>query len=203
MSGKRSRGQDEKPTPVLSRGGRWAPWILVAAVVLIFGRVVTHTFTPVDDASTISLNARLNPPRWDGQGVLWYWRHAELGLYIPATYMVWGALATATWVGTPDEYGVRLDPRVFHAASLGLHLLSALAVYPLLRQLMAAVIPSPGTPGEGQGGGSSVQLKDPTPTLPRSTGGGRRGSISGPRSAARCYMRCIQCRSRRWRGRRE
>jgi hypothetical protein len=126
--------------------------------------VVTHTFTPIDDASTISLNERMNPPRWGVEGLLWYWRHAHLALYIPLTYMVWGALATATWVPTPDEYGLHLDPRIFHAASLMLHTASAMTVYALLRRLLAthakcptdstSPFPSPGTPGEGQGGGS-------------------------------------------------
>jgi tetratricopeptide (TPR) repeat protein len=116
---------------------RWMPWALVAVVIVVFGAVVTHEFAPLDDQGTIWANKRLNPPHFDSQGVLWYWRHAELSLYIPVTYTIWGLLAKATWVPTPDEQGIAVDPHVYHAASLFVHALSVLAVYAILRRLLA------------------------------------------------------------------
>src|SRR5215472_17058849 len=101
---------------------RWPHWVIIAAVVIAMARVVGDGFAPVDDPSTIWQNANFNPPTLEG--IAWYWGHAAMGLYIPVTYTVWGVLAKATWVATPDEQGLHVDPRVFHAASLAVHVLS-------------------------------------------------------------------------------
>jgi len=71
--------------------------LLAGVTILVFGRIATDDFTYWDDAGTIHHNPRLNPPTV--KNVLWYWGHSELGLYMPVTYTVWGALATR--IGVP------------------------------------------------------------------------------------------------------
>lgn len=115
---------------------RWLHWLLVLAVVAGFWSVVDNGFGPVDDKSNISQNPKLNPPRFTSDSVWWYWKHSELALYIPVTYTIWGVLAKATWVPTPNEEGIFLDAHIFHAASLLVHVLSVLAVYGILRRLL-------------------------------------------------------------------
>src|SRR2546421_10959323 len=94
--------KDPRPIEPRPSPARWAHWLLVAAVLLAFGRVVTDGIAPIDDADTIFANPRLspkdNPPRFNSDGVLWYWAHEHMGLYIPVTYSLWGVLARLTWV---------------------------------------------------------------------------------------------------------
>src|SRR5258706_4261183 len=131
----RPRGQEQRE-PVASRAGTWIPWLLIVITCAAFAPVVTHGFGPIDDPATIAENPKLNPPSFSGDSIFWFWTHPHMGLYVPVTYTVWGLLAKATWVSVPDENGHFLDARIFHAASLLFHVLSVLAVYGILRQLL-------------------------------------------------------------------
>jgi hypothetical protein len=116
------------------------PLLLVIVTILVFGRITTHDFTYWDDSGTIHHNPRLNPPT--AKNILWYWGHSELGLYIPVTYTVWGVLASAASLDAPDEFDVALNPWLFHAASLMVHIGSVLLVLVILRRLIRRDGPS-------------------------------------------------------------
>src|SRR5437762_2742056 len=116
------------------------PLLLAILTLLIFGRIATNDFTYWDDAGTIHHNPRLNPPT--PPKVLWYWSHSELGLYIPLTYTVWGVLAAAARLDAPDEFDISLNPLLFHAASLIVHIGSVLLVFQILRKLIGRDGPS-------------------------------------------------------------
>src|SRR6267378_78163 len=116
------------------------PLLLAILTLIVFGRIATNDFTYWDDAGTIHHNARLNPPT--AQKVLWYWGHSELGLYIPVTYSVWGVLAAAARLDAPDEFDISLNPWLFHAASLIVHVGSVLLVFRILRRLIGRDGPS-------------------------------------------------------------
>src|SRR6266850_60278 len=116
------------------------PLLLVVATILVFGRIATHDFTYWDDSGTIHHNPRLNPPSVKTVG--WYWSHSELGLYIPVTYTAWGILASAARLDAPDEFDIALNPWLFHAASLIVHLGSVLLVFRILRRLIGRDGPS-------------------------------------------------------------
>jgi hypothetical protein len=102
--------------------------------------VIRNGFCYVDDALNVA-NAQMTPPTFDGEHLLWFWRHPNEGLYIPLTYMVWGVLAALTYVQTPDEHGFHVDAHVLHAASLGWHLLNVALVFTLLLRLLRRVEP--------------------------------------------------------------
>ncbi|HYE17098.1 MAG TPA: tetratricopeptide repeat protein [Tepidisphaeraceae bacterium] len=133
------RAEVEKlPIDETAQPPRWLPWLLVVAVVLTFGRIVLHPFVPADDYTTIALNKRLNPPSFTAESIGWYWANPGEGLYAPVTYTAWGLLARASYVDSPDEDRVHVDPAFFHAASLIVHAISALLAFALLRRLLAA-----------------------------------------------------------------
>lgn len=106
--------------------------LLVLATFLVFGRICGHEFAGWDDPSTLHQNPRLNPPTLPG--LLWYWRHAAMDIYIPLTYTLWAALAHVGRLQVPDQ-GIALNPWVFHTASVLVHLLSVLAAFALLKRL--------------------------------------------------------------------
>lgn len=108
--------------------------VAVATITLLaLGRVVTNEFTGYDDPGTISNNPAFNPPTW--RGVAKYWIAPEGALYAPLTYTTWGLLAFVARVDQPDDTGSMLNPWVYHAANLLIHLATTMIVLALLRCL--------------------------------------------------------------------
>jgi Tfp pilus assembly protein PilF len=116
------------------RRERLFPILLIVITLLVFGRIATHDFTYWDDPGTLFQNPRLNPPTI--KKVLWYWTHTELGIYIPFTYTVWGAIAAIARLESPDQYGIALNPWLFHSVSILVHVGSGLLVYQILRRII-------------------------------------------------------------------
>jgi hypothetical protein len=110
------------------------PFIVAAGTLIAFGNITLNEFVVLDDPQNIWQNPRFNPPTLDG--VLHYWTHAEYGLYIPFTYTAWGLLAAIARVA-PDPLGVALNPAIFHAASVGCHVIGALLLYAILLRLIS------------------------------------------------------------------
>jgi hypothetical protein len=112
------------------------PWIIALVVAVAFGRVLNNGAAPVDDGIVIFLNPRFNPPRWTDDSVLWYWKHADPHLYIPLSYMAIAVLAKCSYVPDADQAAVHLDVRLFHAASLLLHIANTLLAYAIIKRLL-------------------------------------------------------------------
>lgn len=121
--------------------------ILVLAVLAVvalaaFWPVLSGQFLQWDDPSTLSQNPDLNPPTLSKTLGFWDWSRPRMDLYVPLTYTVWAGLASFARV--PLEGGPRsgtaeasvLDPRVFHAANLALHVLAAFVVFAILIRLL-------------------------------------------------------------------
>jgi hypothetical protein len=106
---------------------------LVVATVAVFHPVLRHEFVGWDDPETIYENPLLRPPTW--HGVAHYWTHGDPGLYAPLTYLFWSALAHVAQVQAPNG-GTELNPAIFHAANLALHVTTTLAVFATLRELL-------------------------------------------------------------------
>ncbi|MBI3891363.1 MAG: tetratricopeptide repeat protein [Candidatus Wallbacteria bacterium] len=113
----------------MSRDSKMA-MVLVAAVLLTFGRTATFDFVQLDDRVNVSQNLLLNPPT-AGRLAL-FWTEPYEHLYIPVTYTFWAAIALMAPM-TQQEHGARvLDARPFHLANLLLHSLNTLVVWSLL-----------------------------------------------------------------------
>jgi tetratricopeptide (TPR) repeat protein len=97
--------------------------LLVGAIAAVFGRIVGHGFLSWDDLVNTVENPHIHPPSL--AGTAFFWGHAYMDLYIPATYTTWALLAR-----------VALEPWLFHCASLAIHAGSALAAFALLRRLV-------------------------------------------------------------------
>ncbi|HEX5244199.1 MAG TPA: tetratricopeptide repeat protein [Tepidisphaeraceae bacterium] len=108
--------------------------ILIAFVVLaVFWPVCRNHFLTWDDYQNIAANQRFNPPTI--QGIAYFFTHPYLSLYIPLTYFIWGIIALISTVPPHDASGLRLDPSLFHAVNLLLHIVSALVVFHILNRL--------------------------------------------------------------------
>ena len=119
---------------------RLLPLALVFVTAAAFWPVVTCDFVDWDDQMTVAGNGRMNPPSIEN--TLRYWRAPAMDIYIPLTYTVWEALAKGAQLPEPDEGGFRLNPYVFHLANLIVHVLTVLAVYGLLKFLLAQPLPA-------------------------------------------------------------
>ena len=113
---------------------------IFAAILVSFGELLISDFTWWDDQGTLHQNPLFNPPTLDTLRI--YWTHPHLGLFIPVTYTLWAAIAKFAYVGVPDEFNIVLNPYLFHAANVALHVGSTLLVYSILRRLLGAAVPA-------------------------------------------------------------
>ncbi len=108
--------------------------ILAVLVLLAMGRLVTADFSGWDDEQFLATNpvfVAANP-----LSLLYYWFHPYYTLYAPLTCTVWAMLA---WIGrssTPDDLGIVLNPYVFHAANLLVHVLAGWTAFAVLQKLL-------------------------------------------------------------------
>lgn len=118
----------------------WPPLLLALAVIAAFAPVCVNEFVRWDDRHNLVDNPRMNPP--SVAGAAYFWGHPFYDLYIPVTYTAWSGIAGVARTTTPDAQGATLNPYIFHAANLILHVLSALVVYAILRTLVRSDWPA-------------------------------------------------------------
>lgn len=128
----------DKPSPSTSLTRPGKPSALPMLVVLLaaifaMGRVVNNDFLWWDDNVNIHHNPDMNPPTF--QSVIKYWWTPSQALYIPVTYSIWGILALMARLRVPGEFGIQLNPMIFHGASVLVHAGAAALVFELLCQL--------------------------------------------------------------------
>ncbi|MDR3708142.1 MAG: tetratricopeptide repeat protein [Capsulimonadaceae bacterium] len=111
------------------------PLLLLVAVAIVFGRVVTQDFVRLDDDIHIYANPFFRP----GASLIEFWRHPYQGLYIPVAYTVMGWLAPLARIPLPNralsDTGALYNPHVFHLVNLVVHAINVLLVFVLLRML--------------------------------------------------------------------
>jgi protein O-mannosyl-transferase len=115
-------------------------WIIIVLILAAYFRIGFSEFTFWDDQVTIHHNGWFNPPTL--ATLKHYWTTPEMGLYVPVTSSVWAGLAALAYVGLPDDYGIKLNPQVFHFTSILLHVVSSLLVLRILRRLIGAEVPA-------------------------------------------------------------
>jgi protein O-mannosyl-transferase len=109
--------------------------LLVLVTGWVFADVWNMEFLLWDDNRNITQNPLLNPPSL--ASVARFWTAPYERLYVPLVYTVWAVLARfAPPTLDPTTGEPALDPRYFHLLNLGLHLLSVLVVFQILRRLV-------------------------------------------------------------------
>ena len=122
-----------------------APLVLLALVLVVFGRAATFDFLSWDDGYHVTQNPWLNPP--SAAGLAHLWDKPYFGLYAPVAYTVFAAEAqfsrSLTGMGlTSSENVAALQPWIFHAGSVLLHATNVLLVFRLLRRLSGGTWPA-------------------------------------------------------------
>jgi protein O-mannosyl-transferase len=110
--------------------------ILLVAVLLVFGRILGNDFVNWDDNPMIYSNPNIASPTF--AGLMHHWNPKDphnLEMYDPLVFTFWWSLAHVAQLESPDFLGSKLNPYVYHAASLLVHWLSACVVLEILRRL--------------------------------------------------------------------
>jgi tetratricopeptide (TPR) repeat protein len=101
--------------------------LLCALVLVVFQQARTFTFLSWDDTINVTENPLVLGAHADGLARAW--REPYAGLYVPVAYSWFWALAKACGQGA-------LDPRLFHAGNLLLHLACAWLVFRIVARLV-------------------------------------------------------------------
>lgn len=102
--------------------------ILVVATVLVYLPILGNGFVAWDDNENFVDNPHRNSPALGS--LAHYWSAPKSGLYVPATWTAWTAIAIVS-----SDGNVALSAMPFHAASLIVHSLSAVLLYLILLEL--------------------------------------------------------------------
>jgi Flp pilus assembly protein TadD len=111
--------------------------LLVALVLLTFGRITTHAWLDYDDLYHVIDNPHLRPI--DAHTLPFFWRSQYGNLYVPVAYTVFAAETWATMRLTGNADIDALSPVLFHALDISLHALAAVLILLILRRLGASL----------------------------------------------------------------
>lgn len=112
--------------------------LLLAAILLVFGQVVKHDFVDWDDGQLIYKNQNVVHPTIGGLLNQWNPGSADnrnQSMYCPMVFTVWWSLSPLAQLDSPDLLGSTLNPYVYHAANLVVHVLCACVVLEILLRL--------------------------------------------------------------------
>ncbi|HET6248774.1 MAG TPA: tetratricopeptide repeat protein [Tepidisphaeraceae bacterium] len=114
--------------------------LLALLTILTFAPAFFNGFLSWDDNLNVWKNASFNPPTLSS--VMGFWKGPFLDLYVPLTYTVWGILSAWAMLPTRDSRGNQLDPQIFHAANILVHVMAVLLAYAILRRLVGKKWPA-------------------------------------------------------------
>jgi len=101
--------------------------VLTAVTVAAYARATSAGFLYYDDGDHVYANEHVTSQRYSD--ILTFWKAPYLRLYIPLTYTVWSLEAKSS---SRLRERATLDPRIFHATNVAVHILAALAVFGIL-----------------------------------------------------------------------
>lgn len=104
--------------------------LLIATVLVVFGRVLRHEFLLWDDNLNVYENPLLMPLH--GRSLAQIWTRPYLSMYIPIPYTVWAALVYAVRPGP----GALLPAAPFHLLNLLCHACGTLVVFAICSHLV-------------------------------------------------------------------
>lgn len=108
--------------------------LLVVAVLITFGQILSHEFVEYDDDINIYRNPAFRPLTL--AGVVSFWQAPYEALYIPVAYTFFAAEVLISPQVSVDTAGRWLSPTIFHAGSLVLHSVCVLLVFVLLKRFI-------------------------------------------------------------------
>jgi protein O-mannosyl-transferase len=115
--------------------------LLALAIVAVFGQSCTFNFLAWDDKPLIYDNPNIAHPTLPSLQA--HWSQPHVSMYIPLVYTTWWSLASIAQISTPDiDTGSNLNPSIFHAANLLVHIVSACLVYQILLLLIDSPWPA-------------------------------------------------------------
>lgn len=122
--------------PISSRGRLYSQLLLLLLIVAAFAPACGGEFTDWDDNSWVGANRAVNPPTLSVLADRW--RAPYIDLYSPLAHTAWYLVAKLTWRAdpTPGLSAIpNLDPAVFHALGLTVHLAAVAFAYAALARL--------------------------------------------------------------------
>lgn len=115
--------------------------LLASAVVTTYFPVLKHRLLNYDDPANVLINPYLNPLTW--QNVFEVWRQPYSGVYVPVTNLFFAA---ETWFAqqapVPRGLPLQVDPRIYHAGNLLLHVAATCCLFLLLSKLIGDSLPA-------------------------------------------------------------
>ena len=131
---KASSRHDASSAPLPNRWNARGPLLIIAAVTLFtFSRTFTCDFVMWDDDMVIYRNTTLTPPTLHSLKV--WWTTPDIRMWNPLTETMRGLLALFTTNTVDPVTHSRLNPYIFHANDVILHVLTTLILYQVLRLL--------------------------------------------------------------------
>ena len=98
----------------------WPIFLVICAVLAIYGRTLGYDFVSWDDDQNITQNP------WFQRGDWWkFWTEPFIGMYVPVVYTLWYGLLR---LATPA------NPFLFHTANVLIHLVNVVLVYAIARR---------------------------------------------------------------------
>ncbi|CAN5533775.1 tetratricopeptide repeat protein [soil metagenome] len=117
-------------TAARSSNARWWLLAVLALTLAVHGRDITAEFLNWADGALVLENKFLSPV--NAEHLRQMWTQPIKDLYTPLAYSAWAAAAAVGRLQTPDEHGVVLNPMIFHALNLLLHLACVAIVFDVL-----------------------------------------------------------------------
>jgi Flp pilus assembly protein TadD len=111
----------------------WARVLLIVAILLVFARATSYDFINLDDREVIAQNPLLNPPTWHSLKI--WWTRPQFDMYLPVMSTIQGGIALLAHVSPDPETGDALNPWVFHAVNILLHIGATLLIFEILLRL--------------------------------------------------------------------
>jgi len=110
---------------------------LIILVFAVFGQVCGYQFLTYDDSIHVYENSYVT--NFSAENLGHFWQAPLRGLYIPVTYTLWSVLA-ALGRFLPAGDGAALNPQIFHAGNLFLHLINTVLVFMISRRLLQSAL---------------------------------------------------------------
>ena len=125
----------EGATPGRSLRLRWVALALTLLILAVMGKACSYGFVDYDDHALIN-NPHMAATTWSEIPGFWGKPYQGQTYYKPMSHTLWAALALVSANFPTGRPGELLNPHIFHAANIVLHVIAALVVFLILVRLV-------------------------------------------------------------------